>query len=82
MSQILCNGSFRLRSTEYLQEYGIIETISKQESIDYLSSKQLVKWLNQLNYDPVPSLLESGNDAITLFAQQDLLDNTISVEDL
>ena len=82
MSQILCNASFRARSTKYLQEYGIIKTISKQESINYLSSKQMVKWSNQLNYNPVPSLLGSGNEAITLFTKRDLLDNTVSIENL
>ncbi len=65
-----------------MQEYGIIETISKQESINYISSKQMVKWLTQFNYDPVPSLLGSGNEAITLFTKRDLLDNTVSIEDL
>ena len=42
----------------------------------------MIKWLNQFNYNPVPSLLKSGSEAITLFTQRDLLDNTVSIEDL
>jgi hypothetical protein len=30
----------------------------------------------------MPSLLESGNEAITLFTKRYLLDNTISIEDI
>ena len=40
------------------------------------------KWLNELKYDPIHPLLESNNRAIFLSAQRDLLDKTVSVEDL
>lgn len=42
----------------------------------------MVRWLIKLNYDSVPSLLESGNEAITVFTERDLLDNAVSIEDL
>jgi len=39
-------------------------------------------WLNNLKYDPLPSLIEGKNSAITLFAKRDLLGEAIRVEDL
>lgn len=39
-------------------------------------------WLSDLRYDPISSLLESGDRAISLFVQRDLLDKTLSVQDL
>ncbi len=42
----------------------------------------MVKWLDKLNHNPVPAMLESGNEAIMVFTEQDLLDNTVSIEDL
>ena len=40
------------------------------------------KWLNELNYDPIPPLLESGNEAIISSTNRHLAENTVSVEDL
>lgn len=39
-------------------------------------------WLNRLSYNPIPSLLESGDEAIRLFTQRDLLGSNVPVEDL
>ncbi len=43
---------------------------------------QMNKWLNILKYNPIPSLLESNNPAILSFAQRDLLEETVLIEDL
>ncbi len=40
------------------------------------------KWLNELKCDPIYPLLESNDRAISLSVQRDLLDRTVSVEDL
>jgi hypothetical protein len=42
----------------------------------------MVEWSFKLNYNPVPALLESGNEAITVLTERDFLDNTVSTEDL
>ncbi len=40
------------------------------------------EWLNELEYNPLDTLLESDSRAIILFTQRDLLDKASSVEDL
>lgn len=40
------------------------------------------KWLDKFKYNPLPPLLANGNNAISLFVQRDLLDKTVSVQDL
>ena len=40
------------------------------------------KWLNNLNYNPITSLLKCNNEAILIFVRRDLLGETISVENL
>ena len=42
----------------------------------------MVEWSDQLNYNPVPALLDSGNEAITVFTKRDILDNTVTIENL
>jgi len=37
---------------------------------------------NALRYDPIPPLLASEDPAIVLFAERDLLDKTVQVENL
>ena len=40
------------------------------------------KWLSNFIYSPISTLLECGDKAISLFVQRDLLDKTVSVQDL
>jgi hypothetical protein len=40
------------------------------------------KWLNELKYNPILSFTECGDKAVLLFAQRDLFEKTVSVEDL
>lgn len=40
------------------------------------------KWFDDFRYDPIPSLLTSKDRAIVLFAERDLLDRTVQVENL
>jgi Squalene-hopene cyclase C-terminal domain len=40
------------------------------------------EWRNELKYDPVRPLLESGNEAICVFTSRDLLNKKISFQDL
>jgi hypothetical protein len=40
------------------------------------------KWLNNLNYNPINSLLKTNNEAIIAFVRRDLLDEAVSVENL
>ena len=42
----------------------------------------MVEWSVKLNYNPVPTLLKGSNEDITVFTERDLLDNTVSTEDL
>lgn len=39
-------------------------------------------WLSRLTYNPIPSLLESGDEAIRLFTQRDLLGSAVSIDEL
>jgi hypothetical protein len=43
---------------------------------------QMKKWLDAFKYDPLSPLVESGDNAISLFSRRDLLDKTISADDL
>lgn len=40
------------------------------------------RWLNALEYNPIPALLESNNKAILSFVERDLLAQEVSVNDL
>jgi hypothetical protein len=40
------------------------------------------KWLDNFKHNPIPPLLETGNSAIVLVAERDLLDKIIPVENL
>jgi hypothetical protein len=40
------------------------------------------KWLDKFKYNPISPLLEHSDKSISLFIQRDLLDKTVSVEDL
>lgn len=40
------------------------------------------KWLNNFNYDPITSLLESDNEVILTFVRRDLLNETVLIDDL
>ncbi len=40
------------------------------------------KWLSDFKYDPISPLLEYGDKSVSLFVQRDLLDKTVSVQDL
>ncbi len=40
------------------------------------------KWFDNIKYNPIPPLLECDNEAILTFVRRDLLDKTVSGEDL
>jgi hypothetical protein len=40
------------------------------------------KWLHNLKYDPVASLLKTDNEAILALVRRDLLDEAVSINDL
>ena len=41
-------------------------------------NEPLMKWLTQLKFDPTPTLLSSGNDAIVYFTKRDLLEQEVA----
>lgn len=53
-----------------------------REAVGVSRSKSMEKWLHNLKHNPITSLLRCNNEAILSFVRRDLLDESVSTENL